>query len=149
MKGSLIHSEINQYGVNYVMHHYTWPPQFFGSVTKLILNPINFRIFSWIVYLPKLVVFIYNSTFKNISNHVQKFTKKNFRKSNIWLFWWDPCCFIILVFCVVLLCVFTFWVPCCDVRYDFCIKTMLGSSLPPVVCRRAHVIFTLFVFACI
>ena len=26
---------------------------------------------------------------------------------------------------------------------------MLGSSLPPVVCRRAHVLFTLFVFACV
>ena len=23
---------------------------------------------------------------------------------------------------------------------------LLGSSLPPVVCRRAHVLFTLFVF---
>ena len=30
--------------------------------------------------------------------------------------------------------------------YDFRIKTMFGSSLPPVVCRRAHVLFTLFVF---
>jgi hypothetical protein len=39
-----------------------------------------------------------------------------------------------------LLCVFTF-------RYDFRIKTMLDSSLPPVVCRRVHVLFTLFVFA--
>jgi hypothetical protein len=29
-------------------------------------------------------------------------------------------------------------VSCCDVRYDFCMKTMLGSSSPPVVCRRAH-----------
>ena len=26
--------------------------------------------------------------------------------------------------------------------------TMLCSSLPPFVCRRAHVLFTLFVFAC-
>ena len=26
---------------------------------------------------------------------------------------------ILLVFCVVLLCVFTYLVPCCDVRYDF------------------------------
>jgi hypothetical protein len=26
-------------------------------------------------------------------------------------------------------------------------NTMFGSSLPPVVCRRAHVLFTLFVFA--
>ena len=46
-------------------------------------------------------------------------------------------------FCVVLLCVFTFWVPLCDVRYDFCIKTMFGLSLP-VVCRRVHVLFTLY-----
>ena len=36
----------------------------------------------------------------------------------------------------------------CDVRYDFRINTTFGSSLPPVVCRRAHVIITLFVFAC-
>ena len=27
-----------------------------------------------------------------------------------------------------------------------CIKAMFGSSLPLVVCRRAHVLFTLFVF---
>ncbi len=40
--------------------------------------------------------------------------------------------------CVVLLCVFTFWVPCCNVIYDFRIITIFGSSLPPVVCRRAH-----------
>ena len=30
---------------------------------------------------------------------------------------------IFLVFCVLLLCVFTSWVPCCD----FCIQTMVGS----------------------
>ena len=53
---------------------------------------------------------------------------------------------IFLVFCVVLLYVFTFWVPCYDDRYEFCIKTMFGSSLPPVVCRKDHVLFTLFVF---
>ena len=43
----------------------------------------------------------------------------------------------------VLLYVFTFLVPCCDVQYDFCIYTMFHSSLPSVVCRRAHVLFTL------
>jgi hypothetical protein len=37
---------------------------------------------------------------------------------------------------------FTFCVPCCDVR----IKTMFDSLIPPVVCRRVHVLFTLFVF---
>ena len=56
---------------------------------------------------------------------------------------------IFLVFCVVLLCVFTFWVPGCDIRYNFRIKTMFGSSLPPFVCRSAHVLFTLFVFVCV
>ena len=39
--------------------------------------------------------------------------------------------------------------PSCDVRNDFNIKTMFGSSFPPVVCRRAHVKFTLFVFVCV
>jgi len=55
---------------------------------------------------------------------------------------------IFLVFCVVLLCVFMFRVPCCDVRYNFRIKTKFGTSLPPVVCRRAHALFTLFVCVC-
>jgi hypothetical protein len=51
---------------------------------------------------------------------------------------------IFLVFCVVLLCVFTFWVPCCDV----CIETLFGSSLPPVVCRRVmSYLLYLFLFA--
>ena len=31
---------------------------------------------------------------------------------------------------------------------SFRIKTMFGPSLPPVVCRRALVLFTLFVFVC-
>ena len=47
--------------------------------------------------------------------------------------------------CVFLLRVFTFLISCCDVRYYFRIKRMFGSSLPPVVCRRAHVFFTLLV----
>jgi hypothetical protein len=27
-------------------------------------------------------------------------------------------------------------------------QTMVGSSLPPIVCKKAHVLLTLFVFAC-
>ena len=56
-----------------------------------------------------------------------------------------------LNFCVVILCVLKFWVPCCDINYDFRIKTMFGSyspSPPPVVCKRSHVLSTLFVFIC-
>jgi len=45
---------------------------------------------------------------------------------------------IFLVFCVVLLCVFTF--------YDFCIITMFGSPLPPVFDGRTRVLLTLFLF---
>jgi len=43
---------------------------------------------------------------------------------------------------------FLCWVSCCDF-YDFCIKTMFGSPLPPVVCRRAHVSFVLFALVCV
>jgi hypothetical protein len=43
---------------------------------------------------------------------------------------------IFLVVCVLLVYVFTLCVPCCDFR----IQTMFGSSLPPVVCKRAHVL---------
>jgi hypothetical protein len=55
---------------------------------------------------------------------------------------------ILLLFCVVLLCVLTFWVTYCDIRSDVCINTMFCSSLPPVICRMVHVLFTLFVFVC-
>jgi len=46
----------------------------------------------------------------------------------------------LVFFYVVLLYVFTFWIPCCDVRYDSRIQTMFGSSLPPVVCSKDHVL---------
>ena len=45
--------------------------------------------------------------------------------------------FTFLVFFVVLL---------CDARCNFRIITIFGSSLPPVVCKCAHVLFVLFVF---
>jgi hypothetical protein len=45
---------------------------------------------------------------------------------------------IFLVVCVVQLCVFTFSVPCCEVRYDFRIKTMIGSSLRAIVCKKGQ-----------
>ena len=56
---------------------------------------------------------------------------------------------ICLVFCIVLLSVFTCWVQCCDVRCDFGIKTIFDSSLPPVVCGMAQVLFTFFVLVCV
>ena len=44
--------------------------------------------------------------------------------------------------------ILNYWVLCCDVRYDCRIKTMFSSSLPPVMSRRTHVLFTLIVVAC-
>jgi len=34
------------------------------------------------------------------------------------------------------------------IKYNNIKGTMFGSSLPPVVCGRAYVLFTLFVFVC-
>ena len=65
-----------------------------------------------------------------------------------WLTQYHATNIMFLVFCALLLYFFTFLLPCCDVRYDFRITTMFGSSLPPVVCRRAHVLFTSSVFIC-
>ena len=48
---------------------------------------------------------------------------------------------------VVISNIFPFCIPCCHVRYDFRYKTTFGWSRPSVVCRRAHVLFTLSVFA--
>ena len=55
--------------------------------------------------------------------------------------WWFRIAHLLSFLCCLIMC---FYVPRCDVRYDFRIKTMLDSSLPPVVCRRAHVLFVLF-----
>ena len=57
-------------------------------------------------------------------------------------------CILVNSFCLCITVNF-YTLPCCDVRYDFRIKTMFGLSLPLVVCRRAHVLFTLFVFVCV
>ena len=44
------------------------------------------------------------------------------------------------------LCIFTFLVPSCDVtNYEFRIKLIFSASLPPTICRRAHVLCPLFV----
>jgi hypothetical protein len=43
---------------------------------------------------------------------------------------------------VVLLCVLTFLVQYYAACYDIRIKTMFGSSLPPVVCSKAHALVT-------
>ena len=38
---------------------------------------------------------------------------------------------------------------CTYIVHNFRIKTMFGSSFPPIVCMRVHVLFTLFVFVCL
>ena len=59
----------------------------------------------------------------------------------------SPCCspfkFFVLSYCMSLRSEFRVG---CPLRFPH--KTMFGSSLPPVVCRRAHVLIALFVFVC-
>ena len=65
--------------------------------------------------------------------------------------------FIFLVFCVVLLCVFTYWVLCCPVMCLYVLSSVLWCQLHfphkkdvPFVftsSRRAHILFALFVLS--
>jgi hypothetical protein len=58
--------------------------------------------------------------------------------------------YVLLTFLVVCWCYCVFLrSEFCDVIYDFSIQTIFGSSLPPVVCMRVHVLFTLCVFVCV
>jgi hypothetical protein len=55
-----------------------------------------------------------------------------------------------IVLLIILVFVFSYYF---SLRFGFHVvfstyKTMFGSSLPPVVCKRAHVLLTLFVYAC-
>jgi hypothetical protein len=63
------------------------------------------------------------------------------------VFWWGPCCSSFYFF------VLSYYVSLCSefsVAMSVTISVhMISSNLPPVVCRRAHVLFTLFVFVCI
>jgi hypothetical protein len=52
-------------------------------------------------------------------------------------------------YCVIESVLQWFCIPHCDVRCDYRIEPMFGSSLTPVVCRRDHVLFTLFLFLCV
>ena len=60
---------------------------------------------------------------------------------------------VLLIFfsflCCPIMCLYVLSsVLCCLLRFPH--KTIVfGSSLPSVVCRRAHVLFTLFVFVCV
>jgi hypothetical protein len=83
-----------------------------------------------------------------ISNRLVSYKKQEMltlreHLSSLPVLWWFRVAYLFGFLCCLIMC---FYVPRCDVRYDFRIKTMLGSSLPPVVCRRAHVLFVLFVF---
>jgi hypothetical protein len=56
-------------------------------------------------------------------------------------FWWGSCCLYFVLFSVLFYYVF--------LRSEFrvVIDMMFGTSLPPVVCKRTHVLFTLFFFS--
>ena len=55
--------------------------------------------------------------------------------------WWGQSCSLFYVLSYYVSLRSELW---CTLRYPH--KTMFGSSLPPVVCRSVHVLFTLFMF---
>jgi hypothetical protein len=57
---------------------------------------------------------------------------------------WFLCCPMMCIYALssVLWCPLR--VPCCDVGYEFHIQTMLGSSLPPVICKAACLVFFIY-----
>jgi hypothetical protein len=63
------------------------------------------------------------------------------------------CCLCLLAYSgvrhFVLSFVSTFLDLCCDARYDFLREKMFDPSLPPVVFRRADILFMLSVFTCV
>ena len=77
---------------------------------------------------------------------IPQLVNKESTKSTCWTISNEPCARTLdftpsfLVGCVLLIC-FLLWCP-----LQFPHKMMFGSSLTPVVCRRAHVLLTLFVF---
>ena len=60
-------------------------------------------------------------------------------------FWWGSCCTFFQSLCCPIMCLYLpssmLW---CPLRFSH--NNMFSSSLPPVVCRRAHVLFMLIVF---
>ena len=62
-------------------------------------------------------------------------------------FWWGPCCSSFYILWCHIMCLDVLSSLCCPLRCPH--KTMFGSSLPPVVCRRADILFTLYAFVCL
>jgi hypothetical protein len=43
--------------------------------------------------------------------------------------------------CCPMMCIY---VPCCDISYEFRIQIMIGSSLPPILCRAACLDYVMY-----
>jgi len=51
---------------------------------------------------------------------------------------------------LVALLIYVLTILCCVVRYDFRMKTVFGSSLPPVVCMRgSYLVYVICVYLCV
>jgi hypothetical protein len=51
---------------------------------------------------------------------------------------------------LVALLIYVLTILCCVVRYDFRMKTVFGSSLPPVVCiRGSYLVYVICVYLCV
>ena len=77
----------------------------------------------------------------------QVIMKRKFNSENQQLFCRVRVAHVFSFLCCPIMCLYVLS-PSCDVRCDCSKKNMFCSSLPSVVCRKAHVLFTFFVFVC-
>jgi len=76
--------------------------------------------------------YVYMSSAMGVYKKQEQFTIREHLSSSP-VIWWDPSCSSFSFLCFPIVCIYV-------------LSAVL--SLPPVVCSRAHVLFTLFVFVC-
>ena len=107
----------------------------------------RFLLYNWLIQISQPTIFLYLlfspfvlicSQYLTLNNNLKCKSFKYFTCISVLI--------IFLVLCCSIMCLYVLS-SYCDIRYDFRIKTMFGSSLAPIVCRRDHVLLTLFVFS--
>jgi hypothetical protein len=87
-----------------------------------------------------------NYPFKiSLKSSYNMYNFKNIYTPVLFFFWWVCVAHLFSFLCCPIMCFYVLSSVFCDVRYDFRIQMVFGSSLPPVVCRRAQILFARFV----
>ena len=94
--------------------------------------------------LPDLTVFM--SSTDGVLQEAETAQLSQVTEFTLVYFCWVRTAHLFSFLCLVLL--FTFWLPCCDLLYDDRWKRCYLDLYPQLLVEGAHVLFTLFLFAC-